>query len=549
MQSNEYCLPNDLQAWLLNPESESEAEKWSRHLEHCPQCRSRIEEQPTPLAWPKILTEDVWDQELSSSPEMTAKSQPYGGIDQASLLKLARQVIDKSDNPAMLGRLGEFEILEPIGMGGMSLVLKGYDHELNRFVAIKVLAPHLALVGVARQCFAREAQAAASIVDPHVVPIHSVAADHDPPYLVMTYVPGQTLQATIDSEGSLDVLVAVRIAQQVAMGLAAAHAQGLVHRDIKPSNILLERNVQRAYIVDFGLARAADDASLTRSGFLAGTPDYMSPEQARGETIDARSDLFSLGSVLYTMLTGHPPFRAASPMAVLNRIAQDTPRSILACSPGVPSWLAYFVERLHSKLPEDRFESAAEVGAILEGSLRHLHDPQSFPLPAVLVQPYVAPEIKRQKRTVIPEIVCGLIAIFIGINAILWQAQNPQPQFTSQSSEAILANSGPDEPEISRLDLEFLELAGALDQELVSVETVFMQSGQPSIPFQSQIESPVESPAATQVGSSLKPGPQTTNETNREESSSLERKFLNGVKEIEKQLDSWNQKIEAEEKS
>ncbi len=177
MQTNENCLPADIQEWLLNSTSEKEADRWSHHIEQCPHCRSRIDEQPTSLAWPKILSEDAWDHDLSSSQEVSRKPTLSSAIDQASLEKFARQVIDKSDNPAMLGRLGEFEILEPIGMGGMSLVLKGYDHELNRFVAIKVLAPHLALVGVARQRFAREAQAAASIVDPHVVPIHSVAAD------------------------------------------------------------------------------------------------------------------------------------------------------------------------------------------------------------------------------------------------------------------------------------------------------------------------------------------------------------------------------------
>jgi len=535
MQTNEQCLPVDLRAWLLNPDSEMETERWSRHLEHCPQCRSRMEEQPTALAWPKILSEDAWDHELSSSPEVVVKPKPQGGIDQASLVKFARQVIDKSDNPAMLGRLGEFEILEPIGMGGMSLVLKGYDHELNRFVAIKVLAPHLALVGVARQRFAREAQATASIVDPHVVPIHSVAADHDPPYLVMTYVPGQTLQATIDAEGSLDVLIAVRIAQQVAMGLAAAHAQGLVHRDIKPSNILLERNVQRAYIVDFGLARAADDASLTRSGFLAGTPDYMSPEQARGESIDARSDLFSLGSVLYTMLTGHPPFRAASPMAVLNRISQDSPRSILACSPQVPRWLADFIERLHSKLPENRFESAAEVGDLLEASLRHLQDPVSCPLPALLVKPNDAPKSKSHW----PKVFLGIAFCVVAsvVCAIIWLPRKLAPNVHQLPSQANLVESSPAKNGFTKLDLEFLELVTALDQEIDSIERQLSHSILHSSQIESQIESPVESQA------------QNSERNDQEKNGPIELEFLDGVKEIEQQLDYWILELKAKGKS
>ena len=531
MQTDDHCLPADLRTWLLNSDLEKETEKWSRHIEHCQQCRSRMEEQPTALAWPKILSEDAWDHELSSSPEVVVKPKPQGGIDQASLVKFARQVIDKSDNPAMLGRLGEFEILEPIGMGGMSLVLKGYDHELNRFVAIKVLAPHLALVGVARQRFAREAQAAASIVDPHVVPIHSVAADHDPPYLVMTYVPGQTLQATIDAEGSLDVLIAVRIAQQVAMGLAAAHAQGLVHRDIKPSNILLERNVQRAYIVDFGLARAADDASLTRSGFLAGTPDYMSPEQARGESIYARSDLFSLGSVLYSMLTGHAPFRAASPMAVLNRISQDTPRSILSCSPQVPRWLAGFVERLHSKLPEDRFESAAEVGELLEASLRHLQDPLSCPLPAVFDKPNDAPKPIRSWPKVFLGIAFCVVASIAC--AITWLPRKLVPDVNPLPSPANLVESSQADAGVTKLELEFLELVTALNQEIDSVEKQLTHS----ILHASPVELPAESPSQNSE----------RNDQNKREPIELE--FLDGVKEIEQQLDYWILELKAKGKS
>ena len=527
MHTHEQCLPADLRAWLLNPDSELESEKWSRHLEHCPLCRSRMEEQPTALAWPKILNEDAWDHELSSSPEVVVKPKPQTSIDQASLVKFARQVIDKSDNPAMLGRLGEFEILEPIGMGGMSLVLKGYDHELNRFVAIKVLAPHLALVGVARQRFAREAQAAASIVDPHVVPIHSVAADHDPPYLVMTYVPGQTLQATIDAQGSLDVLVAVRIAQQVAMGLAAAHAQGLVHRDIKPSNILLERNVQRAYIVDFGLARAADDASLTRSGFLAGTPDYMSPEQARGESIDARSDLFSLGSVLYTMLTGHPPFRAASPMAVLNRISQDTPRPILECSPQVPRWLAGVIERLHSKLPEDRFGSASEVGELLEAALRHLQDPISCPLPAVLVLPNDAPKLERPRLKVqVGIVLCVVACVVYAIIGLLWKLA---PDVVPQKRSANFVESSQIDIGVTQLDLEYLDLVTALDQEIDFVEKQLTHSVLDSL----RIELPA----------------QNAEESDLERSETIDREFSDGVKEIERQLDHWILELKAKGKS
>src|SRR5262249_46596973 len=152
-----------------------------------------------------------------------------------------------------------------------------------------------------------------------------------------------------------------------------AHAQGLVHRDIKPANILLEDGVERVKLTDFGLARAVDDASLTQSGMIAGTPLYMSPEQAEGKTVDHRSDLFSLGSVLYAMCTGRPPFRSETTMGVLRRICDDVPRPIRQINPEIPAYLAAIVEKLHAKDPVARFQAASEVAGLLS---RHLADAQ-----------------------------------------------------------------------------------------------------------------------------------------------------------------------------
>jgi hypothetical protein len=163
---------------------------------------------------------------------------------------------------------------------------------------------------------------------------------------------------------------------QAANGLAAAHAQGLVHRDIKPANILLENGVERVKITDFGLARAADDARLTQSGVAAGTPLYMSPEQARGEAVDSRSDLFSLGSVLYTLATGFPPFRAESTMGVLNRITSHSPRPIRETIPDFPTALEKIIMQLHEKEPGRRFQLAADVSFRLGAFLAN---PQSMP--------------------------------------------------------------------------------------------------------------------------------------------------------------------------
>ncbi|MCY2963624.1 MAG: serine/threonine-protein kinase, partial [Planctomycetota bacterium] len=161
---------------------------------------------------------------------------------------------------------------------------------------MKVLAPHLAVGGPARRRFAREAQAVAAILHPNVMPILSVHSNGKLPYLVMPFLACESLQQRIERHGPLDTVDVLRIGLQTAKGLAAAHIQGIVHRDVKPANILLERGVERVMLTDFGLARAVDDAQITRTGLIAGTPQYMSPEQIRGEALDARSDLFSLGS-------------------------------------------------------------------------------------------------------------------------------------------------------------------------------------------------------------------------------------------------------------
>jgi serine/threonine-protein kinase len=158
----------------------------------------------------------------------------------------------------------------------------------------------------------------------------------------------------------------LQIAQQLSDALLAAHSNGLIHRDVKPGNVLLEADGSRALLTDFGLVRALDEATLTRSGMLTGTPDYMSPEQARGETVTPSSDLFSLGALLYTMLTGNPPFRASDPMAVMNRICHARHRSLVATHPEVPVEISRLVDKLLAKDPKRRYTSAAELRSQLQ---------------------------------------------------------------------------------------------------------------------------------------------------------------------------------------
>lgn len=360
MNCNEQALRNALAA-----DTDVDA-ALTEHLSQCVQCQNRMDE----LA----ANNDQW--QLAAAALSDANSLGNASIiialdtelDEEFPLQadpISLDFLDPPSHPEMLGRIGRYEVERLIGAGGMGIVLKAFDTELHRPVAIKVLAPHLAHHGGARQRFAREAQSAASVVHEHVIPIFDVQVSAKLPYLVMQYVAGESLQARIDRLGPLSTEETLRIGNQIALGLAAAHSHGLVHRDVKPANILLETNVDRVLISDFGLARAADDASLTRSGMITGTPHYMSPEQANGQTISPVNDLFSLGSVLYFMCTGHPPFRARGTMAVLNRICQHPHRPVDQVNPQVPADLAELIDNLLEKSAEHRTASAECVANTL----------------------------------------------------------------------------------------------------------------------------------------------------------------------------------------
>jgi serine/threonine protein kinase len=328
--------------------------------------------------------------------------------------------LDPPESPDHLGKLGPYRVVQVLGQGGMGMVLKAFDPALHRSVAIKVLAPQLATTSSARQRFAREARAAAAIRNEHVVAIHSVDDWKGLPYLVMEFIPGASLQERIDRTAPLDLNSILRIGMQAAAGLAAAHAQGLVHRDIKPSNILLENCVERVKISDFGLARAVDDASLTQSGVVAGTPLFMAPEQARSETIDHRADLFSLGAVLYAMCTGRSPFRAPTTLAVLRRVCDETPRLVREVNRDIPDWLAAIIDRLLAKEPAKRYQDASEVAALLG---RHLARRQESPASdAERTKPFAPPAledvgpVKRSGgRRRMVQLACYLVVILAGL--------------------------------------------------------------------------------------------------------------------------------------
>jgi len=399
------CQPEQIDRYLNHELSLDEEAALIEHCDHCLPCCQRFDE---------IAADDAsWQHARSylSSTELDAvdgktrdPKQVDGQLDgqfdaphatDLPLDSFTSRFLAPTDDPRMLGRFAGHEITGVIGSGGMGIVIKGLDPSLGRYAAIKVLSPHYASSGAARKRFAREARAAAAVVHDNVIAIHAVGQFNDLPYLVMPLVRGESLQKRIDREGPFSLTEILRIAAQVLDGLSAAHAQGLIHRDIKPANILLSDGIERVFITDFGLARAADDASLTRSGVIAGTPAYMSPEQARGEPLDPRSDLFSVGSLMYAMATGRPPFRAETPYGVLQRINDDAVRPVHQINPGLPAWLSRLIAKLHAKSRDNRYTTADEVAGLLRECLTSLENP-STELPMSLREP--APTRHRLRR-------------------------------------------------------------------------------------------------------------------------------------------------------
>ncbi len=276
------------------------------------------------------------------------------------------------EEPDELGRLGDFRILKVLGKGGMGMVLLGEDTKLHRAVAIKVMLPDLGASETARERFLREARSAAAVEHSRVVPIYQVGEDGDIPYVVMPLLQGETLDARLRREGILSIAEILRLGKETAEGLAAAHNKDLIHRDIKPANIWIEKKdapeageswLGNVKILDFGLARATsgEEIDLTGKNVVLGTAAYMSPQQATAQELDPRTDLFSLGCVLYRMSTRQLPFQGGNSFAVRMSIVADPPKRVESLNPKVPVGLADLIHELLEKNPSDRPASAEEV--------------------------------------------------------------------------------------------------------------------------------------------------------------------------------------------
>jgi serine/threonine protein kinase len=393
--------PEDLSKLLTSRLPDAEEAKLAAHVDHCESCQKTLDALTAGGAiWPDAARLAIATrapepalkramQNLSDAPPTVAQA-----VETEDPANALLPLLTPPDSPDHLGRLGPYAILSVLGSGGMGVVLRAYDATLQRDVAIKVLAPELASNVTARRRFMREAAAAAGINHENVVTIHAVDEISGLPCIVMQYIAGRSLYQRLEAAEPMEIAEIVWIGRQIAAGLGAAHARGIIHRDIKPANILLEapattasgptpcelldeqhgcgpvRLHERVRITDFGLARAIDDASLSQSGIVAGTPLYMSPEQFSGTGVDQRSDLYALGVLLYRMATGREPFIGEEVNSLRTQHLYERPKrpSEAALRP-IPNWLDELILQLLQKDPAARPSSAEEVICSLDAGL------------------------------------------------------------------------------------------------------------------------------------------------------------------------------------
>jgi WD40 repeat protein len=434
----------DLSGLVHGQLSDDRQAELADHVGDCPECQEQMDSLAT--AGDPAISDVVRHIDKAAPPSGSAYwealdraeaavTQSYPSDPETPSPDVKLDFLEPSPVAGRLGRLSSFDVIRVVGRGGMGVVLHAFDPYLQRDVAVKVLDPQLANNDLARQRFCREARAAASVSHDNLVAVHQVDEDDKSglPFLVMQLVHGESLEQRLRRVQKLSVVEVVRVGMQAAAGLASAHASGLIHRDIKPGNILIEAVTEKVRLTDFGLARATEDLKLTRTGFVAGTPLYMAPEQARGDDVDARADLFSLGSVLYEALAGRPPFEGKTPLAVLRRVADEAHAPLRRVNPDVPEWLEEAIDRLLEKEPGDRFQSSTEVSELFACRLSTMESLSPLEVPAgrcgKSAASFRSPKAQRRvcRRTLAALLVVFAVgAVTGGVAAMLFAPRAPQ---------------------------------------------------------------------------------------------------------------------------
>lgn len=483
------------------------------HIADCKVCQTRLMSLAADESWRDeyrdCLSVDVLadaslsgDSFLSTNPQIKLGARAKAEIhqyDRSAIDQMLSAMLSGSKHPETLGSLNRYEVESVIGVGGMGVVLRGYDHDLQRPIAIKTILPRLSNNGTAKQRFAREARSVAALLHPNVISIHDVDESNGIPWFVMPYVAGPSLREMVVSSGPLPEREIVRIGLQIASGLAAAHGQGLVHRDIKPANILVDNRVNRVVITDFGLVQSQTEEAITQTGNLAGTLSYMSPEQVRGEDLDGRSDLFSLGCVLYFLSTGEVPFPSGRAFESIQKITSQRHADVRVLNPEISKTLAATIDKLLEKDADRRFDSAAELEKFLEELVSHLNRPTKHGLPKVPRQPMSLMSL-RSAMTVAMAVTAIVFAILTLSAAVDGWPKNPaKPAITKEALwSEIQSQYGIDsgdsfrdelielETNIERLDRQFgdvvplendrfIEKASAFEREIKRFEKVGKQ--------------------------------------------------------------------------
>jgi hypothetical protein len=360
-------------------------------------------------------------------------------------------------------KVGGYRVIREIGRGGMGVVLEAEDEQLRRRVALKMMAPERARDARAKDRFLREARAAAAIEHENVVPIHHIGEEGGVPFIVMPLLRGESLEARLKREAPLSPSEVVRLGREVAAGLVAAHARGLVHRDVKPGNIWLDADTGRSKILDFGLAHAADGTDwLTIEGVIAGSPPYMAPEQADGQPTDARSDLFSLGATLYRCATGKQAFAGPTTTAILRAVTEHHPPPPDQVNPALPGPLSDLIVRLLAKEPAARPQSAQEIveafaalGEQPAGAARRSRSSAALAADA--------PARRLRSRWAIPvavAVAAGLVLATIGGWLVTHRPNDPSPGYIRYSGRVDVLIERRDEDGKDRL--RRLNMEGAL---------------------------------------------------------------------------------------